>query len=210
MKLVFDGLSARVLGIHMLGADAAAVVQRLAVAITCDATKRDFDRTVAVHPMVAAEFMLMRDRVPHLRTCALALGGNAGGRWVDRRARTRDQRALPLVFAASTEALSRRGCVPATKVSSPWFSSSSARAAASSARTSWRNRACPVGSATKELATQQFATCSSGRRLSSHFGTTDVGSDGLRVLVGGAVGQGRERGDDQRGGDGEVLHHGFL
>ena len=63
MKLVVDGLSDRVLGIHMLGADAPEIVQSLAVAITCGATKRDFDRTLAVHPTAAEEFVLMREPV---------------------------------------------------------------------------------------------------------------------------------------------------
>ena len=63
MKLVVDGLSDRVLGVHMIGADAAEIVQSLAVALTCGATKRDFDRTVAVHPTAAEEFVLMRQPV---------------------------------------------------------------------------------------------------------------------------------------------------
>ena len=63
MKLVVDGLSDRVLGIHMIGADAPEIVQSLAVALTCGATKRDFDRTVAVHPTAAEEFVLMREPV---------------------------------------------------------------------------------------------------------------------------------------------------
>ncbi len=63
MKLVVDGLSERVLGIHMIGADAPEIVQSLAVALTCGATKRDFDRTVAVHPTAAEEFVLMREPV---------------------------------------------------------------------------------------------------------------------------------------------------
>jgi glutathione reductase (NADPH) len=61
MKLVVDGLNERVLGIHMIGADAPEIVQSLAVALTCGATKRDFDRTLAVHPTAAEEFMLMRE-----------------------------------------------------------------------------------------------------------------------------------------------------
>jgi glutathione reductase (NADPH) len=61
MKLVVDGLSDRVLGIHMIGTDAPEIVQALAVALTCGATKRDFDRTVAVHPTAAEEFVLMRE-----------------------------------------------------------------------------------------------------------------------------------------------------
>lgn len=63
MKLVVDGLNDRVLGIHMIGTDAPEIVQGLAVALTCGATKRDFDRTLAVHPTAAEEFMLMREPV---------------------------------------------------------------------------------------------------------------------------------------------------
>lgn len=63
MKLVVDGLSGTVLGIHMIGADAPEIVQSLAVALTCHATKRDFDRTLAVHPTTAEEFVLMREPV---------------------------------------------------------------------------------------------------------------------------------------------------
>ena len=66
MKLVVDGLSDRVLGIHMLGTDAPEIVQSLAVAITCGASKRDFDRTIAVHPTAAEEFVLMREPVRRL------------------------------------------------------------------------------------------------------------------------------------------------
>ena len=60
MKLVTDADSGRVLGLHMLGADAAEIVQSLAVAVTMGAHKRDFDATMALHPTVAEEFMLMR------------------------------------------------------------------------------------------------------------------------------------------------------
>ena len=63
MKLVVDGLSDRVLGVHMIGSDAPEIVQSLAVALTCGATKRDFDRTLAVHPTAAEEFVLMREPV---------------------------------------------------------------------------------------------------------------------------------------------------
>jgi glutathione reductase (NADPH) len=63
MKLVVDGLDDRVVGVHMLGADAPEIVQSLAVAVTCGATKRDFDRTIAVHPTAAEEFVLMREPV---------------------------------------------------------------------------------------------------------------------------------------------------
>ncbi|HZR37452.1 MAG TPA: glutathione-disulfide reductase [Nevskia sp.] len=60
MKLVVDAAGGRVLGLHMLGADAPEIVQSLAVAVTMGAHKRDFDATMAVHPTVAEEFVLMR------------------------------------------------------------------------------------------------------------------------------------------------------
>jgi len=60
MKLLVDDASDRVLAVHMLGADAPEVVQSLAVAITAGATKAHFDATLAVHPTVAEEFVLMR------------------------------------------------------------------------------------------------------------------------------------------------------
>lgn len=60
MKLVTDAGSGRVLGLHMLGAEAPEIVQSLAVAVTMGAHKRDFDATMALHPTVAEEFMLLR------------------------------------------------------------------------------------------------------------------------------------------------------
>jgi len=60
MKLVVDADSDRVVGLHMIGADAPEIVQGLAVAVTMGARKRDFDATMAVHPTAAEEFMLMR------------------------------------------------------------------------------------------------------------------------------------------------------
>lgn len=63
MKLIVHDSSDRVLGIHMLGDDAPEIVQSLAVAYAMGAKKSDFDRTVAVHPTVAEEFMLMREPV---------------------------------------------------------------------------------------------------------------------------------------------------
>ncbi len=61
MKLLVDADTDRVLAVHMLGADAPEIVQSLAVAITCGATKAQFDATVAVHPTSAEEFVLMRE-----------------------------------------------------------------------------------------------------------------------------------------------------
>ena len=66
MKLVVDGLNGRVRGVHMIGTDAPEIVQSLAVALTAGATKADFDRTLAVHPTAAEEFVLMRAPVRRL------------------------------------------------------------------------------------------------------------------------------------------------
>ena len=72
MKLVVDGLDDRVLGVQMIGPDAPEIVQSLAVALTCGARKSDFDRTIAVHPTLAEEFMLMRAPVRRVAQSAQA------------------------------------------------------------------------------------------------------------------------------------------
>jgi len=61
MKLLVDAPSDRVLAVHMIGSDAPEIVQCLAVALTAGATKADFDRTIAMHPTAAEEFVLMRE-----------------------------------------------------------------------------------------------------------------------------------------------------
>ncbi|HEY0834168.1 MAG TPA: glutathione-disulfide reductase [Azospirillum sp.] len=68
MKLVVDGESQRVLGCHMMGMDAPEIVQGLAIAMNCGATKADFDRTIALHPSTAEEFVLMREKVADPQT----------------------------------------------------------------------------------------------------------------------------------------------
>ena len=62
MKLVVDPRTDRVLGCHMLGVDAPEIVQGLAIAIKCGATKQQFDQTVGIHPSAAEEFVTMRDK----------------------------------------------------------------------------------------------------------------------------------------------------
>ena len=63
MKLVVERASDRVVGCHMVGADAGEIIQGLAVALTCNATKADFDRTIGIHPTAAEEFVTMREPV---------------------------------------------------------------------------------------------------------------------------------------------------
>jgi len=62
MKLVVDARSDRVVGCHMLGPDAPEIIQGLAIAIKCGATKKQFDATVGIHPSAAEEFVTMRDK----------------------------------------------------------------------------------------------------------------------------------------------------
>ncbi|HYM03410.1 MAG TPA: glutathione-disulfide reductase [Stellaceae bacterium] len=64
MKLVVDRKSDRVLGCHMVGADAPEIIQGIAIAVKCGATKRQFDQTIGIHPTAAEEFVTMRDKVP--------------------------------------------------------------------------------------------------------------------------------------------------
>lgn len=61
LKMLVDAATDKVLAVHMIGADAPEIVQSLAVALTAGATKADFDRTVAVHPTAAEEFVLLRE-----------------------------------------------------------------------------------------------------------------------------------------------------
>jgi glutathione reductase (NADPH) len=60
MKLVVDKATQKVLGAHMIGEDAAEIMQGLSIAINAGATKADFDRTVGIHPTAAEEFVTMR------------------------------------------------------------------------------------------------------------------------------------------------------
>jgi glutathione reductase (NADPH) len=64
MKLVVDAATDRVVGLHMVGADAGEIVQGFAVALKAGATKAVFDATIGIHPTAAEEFVTMRDPVP--------------------------------------------------------------------------------------------------------------------------------------------------
>ncbi|MDE0034387.1 MAG: glutathione-disulfide reductase [Deltaproteobacteria bacterium] len=63
MKLIVERAGERVVGCHMVGADAGEIIQGMAVAVNCGATKADFDRTVGIHPTAAEEFVTMREPV---------------------------------------------------------------------------------------------------------------------------------------------------
>ena len=63
MKLVVDTASDRVVGLHMVGADAGEIVQGFAVAMRAGATKAVFDSTIGIHPTAAEEFVTLREPV---------------------------------------------------------------------------------------------------------------------------------------------------
>ena len=64
MKLIVARDSYKVLGVHMVGADAPEIVQGFAIALKCGATKAEFDATIGIHPTAAEEFVTMRQKVP--------------------------------------------------------------------------------------------------------------------------------------------------
>jgi glutathione reductase (NADPH) len=63
MKLVVDAQTDRVVGLHMVGADAGETIQGFAVALKAGATKAVFDATIGIHPTAAEEFVTMREPV---------------------------------------------------------------------------------------------------------------------------------------------------
>ncbi len=70
MKLLVDAKSDRVVGAHMVGEDAAEIIQGIGIAIKAGATKRQFDATVGIHPTAAEEFVTMRSKRPPVQAKA--------------------------------------------------------------------------------------------------------------------------------------------
>jgi glutathione reductase (NADPH) len=62
MKLIVERATDRVVGCHMVGADAPEIIQGFAVALKCGATKAQFDATIGIHPTAAEEFLTMRSQ----------------------------------------------------------------------------------------------------------------------------------------------------
>ena len=59
-KMVVDAATDRVVGLHMIGPDAPEILQAAAVAVKAGLTKADFDATVALHPSMAEELVLLK------------------------------------------------------------------------------------------------------------------------------------------------------
>jgi glutathione reductase (NADPH) len=59
-KLVVDAGSDKVIGVHMIGPEAPEILQAVAIAVRAGLTKADFDATIALHPSMSEELVLMR------------------------------------------------------------------------------------------------------------------------------------------------------
>jgi len=62
MKIIVDTETDLVLGAHMVGVHAAEIMQGVAIAMKCGATKAQFDSTIGIHPSAAEEFVTMREK----------------------------------------------------------------------------------------------------------------------------------------------------
>jgi glutathione reductase (NADPH) len=62
MKLVVDGTTGRVVGCHIVGADAGEMIQLVGIAVKMKATKADFDAVMAVHPTASEELVTLREK----------------------------------------------------------------------------------------------------------------------------------------------------
>ena len=60
LKLVTELATDKILGCHMIGEHASEIIQMASISISMCATKADFDRTMALHPTIAEEFVTMR------------------------------------------------------------------------------------------------------------------------------------------------------
>lgn len=61
MKLIVDRATDRVIGAHMVGAEAGEIIQGIAIAMKAGATKAQFDATIGIHPTAAEEFVTLRE-----------------------------------------------------------------------------------------------------------------------------------------------------
>ena len=59
-KLIVDEETEKVVGIHMIGPDAPEILQAAAIAVKAGLTKSQFDETIALHPTMSEELVLMR------------------------------------------------------------------------------------------------------------------------------------------------------
>ena len=67
MKLLVDAATQRVVGAHMVGADAPEIIQGIAIGVVAGLTKAQFDATVGIHPTAAEEFVTLKEKVVRRR-----------------------------------------------------------------------------------------------------------------------------------------------
>jgi len=77
MKIVVDGLTDQVLGVHILGHEAGEMAQLVGIAVRMGAKKADFDATMAVHPTASEELVTMRSRTARHERATLEAGPGA-------------------------------------------------------------------------------------------------------------------------------------
>jgi len=63
VKLVVDAATQRVVGAHMVGAEAPEIIQGVGIAVKAGLTKAQFDATVGIHPTAAEEFVTLREKI---------------------------------------------------------------------------------------------------------------------------------------------------
>mmetsp|Transcript_42466 Transcript_42466/g.108676 ORF Transcript_42466/g.108676 Transcript_42466/m.108676 type:complete len:88 (-) Transcript_42466:79-342(-) len=71
MKLIVDANSDKVVGVHMVGPDAAEIMQGMGVAVKMGVTKTQLDTVVGIHPSSAEEFVTMRSVTREIRNKAV-------------------------------------------------------------------------------------------------------------------------------------------
>ena len=59
-KMICEETTGRIVGLHMIGPDAPEILQAAAIAVKAGLTKEAFDQTVALHPTMAEELVLMK------------------------------------------------------------------------------------------------------------------------------------------------------
>jgi glutathione reductase (NADPH) len=59
-KMIVDAATDKVVGLHLIGPDSAEILQAAAIAVKAGLTKQAFDDTVALHPSMAEELVLMK------------------------------------------------------------------------------------------------------------------------------------------------------
>ena len=59
-KMIVDDATGKVVGLHMIGPDSAEILQAAAIAVKAGLTKAQFDETIALHPTMAEELVLLK------------------------------------------------------------------------------------------------------------------------------------------------------